>query len=103
MPLIGTPIIYLPQATLTAFYTFILYAVIAKYMQGLNTSLSFIQTHGNINSDTINEKKRKFDYLILYRAWLFPWYFNKMVLQNTLRSDVSAILKSIHVRKMIDR
>ena len=25
------------------------------------------------------------------------WYFNKMVLQNTLRSDVSAILKSIHV------
>ena len=27
-----------------------------------------------------------------------PWYFNKMVLQNTLRSDVSAILKSIHVR-----
>ena len=29
------------------------------------------------------------------------WYFNKMVLQNTLRSDVSAILKSIHVRKIV--
>ena len=30
-----------------------------------------------------------------------PWYFNKMVLQNTLRSDVSAILKSIHVRDIV--
>ena len=29
------------------------------------------------------------------------WYFNKMVLQNTLRSDVSAILKSIHVREIV--
>ena len=32
-----------------------------------------------------------------------PWYFNKMVTQNTLRSDVSAILKSIHVRKIVPR
>ena len=29
------------------------------------------------------------------------WYFNKMVLQNTLRSDVSAILKTIHVREIV--
>ena len=29
------------------------------------------------------------------------WYFNKMVLQNTLRSNVSAILKSIHVREIV--
>ena len=28
-------------------------------------------------------------------------YFNKMVLQNTLRSDESAILKSIHVREIV--
>ena len=32
-----------------------------------------------------------------------PWYFNfnKMVLQNTLRSDISAILKFIHVREIV--
>ena len=30
-----------------------------------------------------------------------PWYFNKMVLQNTLRSDVSAIFKSIHVLEIV--
>ena len=34
---------------------------------------------------------------IKIRGWSMSWYFNKMVLQNTLRSDVSAILKSIHV------
>ena len=43
----------------------------------------------------------------LSKIWLFyistfeAWYFNKMVLQNTLRSDVSAILKSIHVREIV--
>ena len=30
-----------------------------------------------------------------------PLYFNKMVLQNTLRWDVSAILKSIHVWEIV--
>ena len=29
------------------------------------------------------------------------WYFNKMVMQNTLRSDVSAMLNSIHVREIV--
>ena len=29
------------------------------------------------------------------------WFFNKMVLQNTLRSDASTILKSIHVREIV--
>ena len=32
---------------------------------------------------------------------VWSWYFNKMVLQNTMRSDVSAILKSIHVREIV--
>ena len=32
---------------------------------------------------------------------LEAWYFNKMVLQNTLRSDVSAILKSSNVLEIV--
>ena len=40
-------------------------------------------------------------YVRLTNSWSDPWYFNKMVLQNTLRSDVSAILKSIHVREIV--
>ena len=36
-----------------------------------------------------------------YPRSLDPWYFNKMVLQNPLRSDVSAILKSIHIREIV--
>ena len=32
---------------------------------------------------------------------IIPWYFNKVVSQIILRSDVSAILKSIHVLEIV--
>ena len=39
--------------------------------------------------------------ILTTKRYFLPWYCNKMVLQNTLRSDVSAILKSIHVREIV--
>ena len=69
------------------FFTWFLIMLCAR-MKHIHISLGAMERRGagqHVQSPALELQVRRFPF--------DPWYFNKMVLQNTLRSDVSAILK----------